>query len=188
MHARIFAPPRRAARRTVRETARVSAGAARRAMRRGSLFLFDEPTTGLHFADIAKLLKAFRKLIAAGNSLVVIEHNLDVIRASDWIVDLGPEGGEGGGEIVAAGTPTEMAANARSHTGVALREYERTLNGTPPLQGDSHGARGNSFPGRCLEGERAVRGGGASGDPHPQRPRAQPPQHRRADPARSVSP
>ncbi len=96
-----------------------------------TLFLFDEPTTGLHFDDVAKLLRAFRQLIAAGNSLVVIEHNLDVIRAADWIVDLGPEGGEAGGEIVCTGTPDEVAAHASSHTGKALREYEQSFLRTP---------------------------------------------------------
>ena len=85
--------------------------------------LFDEPTTGLHFEDIAKLLRAFRKLLLAGNSLVVIEHNLDVIRASDWIIDLGPEGGEAGGEIVCVGTPDAVMAHDTSHTGKALRDY-----------------------------------------------------------------
>jgi excinuclease ABC subunit A len=99
-------------------------------VRRGKLFLFDEPTTGLHFDDVAKLLRAFRQLIAAGHSLVVIEHNLDVIRAADWIVDLGPEGGDAGGEIVCTGTPAEVARHASSHTGRALREYEAAL-GTP---------------------------------------------------------
>lgn len=89
----------------------------------GTLFLFDEPTTGLHFDDIAKLLRAFRRLIDAGNSVLVIEHNLDVIGASDWLIDLGPEGGEAGGEIVCAGTPTQVMAHAGSHTGKALREY-----------------------------------------------------------------
>jgi excinuclease ABC subunit A len=91
---------------------------------RGNLFLFDEPTTGLHFADIARLLQAFRKLIAAGHSLIVIEHNLDVIRAADWIIDLGPEGGDAGGEVVAVGTPQQIEAHPRSHTGIALREYD----------------------------------------------------------------
>ena len=81
---------------------------------RGKLFLFDEPTTGLHFEDVAKLLRAFRKLLAAGHSLLVIEHNLDVIRAADWIIDLGPEGGERGGELVCAGTPAQVRAAARS--------------------------------------------------------------------------
>src|SRR6266487_2652212 len=95
---------------------------------RGSLFLFDEPTTGLHFDDVAKLLSAFRQLISAGHSLVVIEHNLDVIRASDWLVDLGPEGGDAGGAIVCTGTPAEVAKHAGSHTGKALREYEAALS------------------------------------------------------------
>jgi excinuclease ABC subunit A len=94
---------------------------------KGKLFLFDEPTTGLHFEDVAKLLGAFRQLLAAGHSIVVIEHNLDVIRASDWIIDLGPEGGEAGGEIVCAGAPGEVAKHATSHTGRALREYEAAL-------------------------------------------------------------
>jgi excinuclease ABC subunit A len=92
--------------------------------RRGTLFLFDEPTTGLHFDDIAKLMRALRKLLAAGHSLLVIEHNLDVIRAADWVVDLGPEGGDAGGEVVATGTPDDLKAHATSHTGAALREYE----------------------------------------------------------------
>jgi len=89
----------------------------------GKLFLFDEPTTGLHFEDIAKLLRAFSQLLAAGHSLVVIEHNLDVIRAADWLIDLGPEGGEAGGAIVCVGTPADVMAHAASHTGRALREY-----------------------------------------------------------------
>jgi excinuclease ABC subunit A len=92
--------------------------------RRGSLFLFDEPTTGLHFDDVAKLLRAFRRLIDAGHSLLVIEHNLDVIRAADWIIDLGPEGGEAGGAVVCAGTPDEVMHFAASHTGRALLEEE----------------------------------------------------------------
>jgi excinuclease ABC subunit A len=88
------------------------------------LFLFDEPTTGLHFDDVAKLLRAFRQLLDAGHSLLVIEHNLDVIRACDWIIDLGPEGGEAGGEVVCSGTPAEVSKHATSHTAKALREYE----------------------------------------------------------------
>ena len=84
------------------------------------LFLFDEPTTGLHFDDVAKLLRAFRQLLFAGHSLVVIEHNLDVIRASDWIIDLGPEGGDAGGEIVAQGTPEDVVKVKRSYTGQFL--------------------------------------------------------------------
>ncbi len=91
---------------------------------RGTLFIFDEPTTGLHFDDIAKLLAAFERLIENGGSLVVIEHNLDVIRAADWIVDLGPEGGAGGGEVVVAGTPATVARVARSHTGRYLARLQ----------------------------------------------------------------
>ena len=92
-----------------------------------TLFLFDEPTTGLHFHDIATLLSAFRSLKEAGHSVVVIEHNLDVIAGADWIVDLGPEGGEAGGAVVCAGTPAQLIACAGSHTGRALRSYKRTL-------------------------------------------------------------
>ncbi|MCC7547736.1 MAG: excinuclease ABC subunit UvrA [Burkholderiales bacterium] len=103
------------------------AGARGSTARRGSLFLFDEPTTGLHFADIAKLLEAFRKLLDAGHSLVVIEHNLDVIRAADWVIDLGPEGGDAGGHVVATGTPAGIAAHETSHTGAALRDYAAAL-------------------------------------------------------------
>ena len=92
---------------------------------RPALFLFDEPTTGLHFDDIRKLLGAFSRLLAAGHSLVVIEHNLDVIRAADWIIDLGPEAGDAGGRIVCEGTPDTLAASPDSATGRALREYEQ---------------------------------------------------------------
>jgi excinuclease ABC subunit A len=81
------------------------------------LYILDEPTTGLHFDDVSKLLTAFRKLIDGGGSLIVIEHNLDVIKSADWVIDLGPEGGEGGGQIVAEGTPEEVAGNLHSHTG-----------------------------------------------------------------------
>ncbi|MES2401703.1 MAG: excinuclease ABC subunit UvrA, partial [Pseudomonadota bacterium] len=94
---------------------------------RGTLFLFDEPTTGLHFDDIAKLMRALRKLLDAGHSLIVIEHNLDVIRASDWLIDLGPEGGEAGGLLVAEGTPEQVREHPTSHTALALREYEATM-------------------------------------------------------------
>jgi excinuclease ABC subunit A len=81
------------------------------------LYILDEPTTGLHFDDVSKLLTAFRKLIDGGGSLIVIEHNLDVIKCADWVIDLGPEGGEAGGRIVAEGTPEEIAGNLHSHTG-----------------------------------------------------------------------
>ncbi len=99
---------------------------------RGTLFMFDEPTTGLHFDDVAKLMRAFRKLLTAGHSLIVIEHNLDVISAADWLIDLGPEGGDGGGEVVAAGTPDDVIANARSHTGRELHAYRTALADKAP--------------------------------------------------------
>ncbi|HET8761435.1 MAG TPA: excinuclease ABC subunit UvrA, partial [Nitrospiria bacterium] len=104
---------------------------ARRTRTAPILFLFDEPTTGLHFDDIAKLLTALRRLIAEGHSVVVIEHNLEVIRAADWIIDLGPEGGEEGGRVVCEGAPIDVAACTGSHTGAALR------NSGPPGIADS---------------------------------------------------
>src|SRR3546814_16774823 len=84
--------------------------------KKGSLFLFDEPTTGLHFDDVARLVRAFRTLLAAGHSLLIIEHNLDVIRAADWLIDLGPEGGAAGGQIVGVGTPEALTRLPASHT------------------------------------------------------------------------
>jgi len=95
--------------------------------KKGTLFMFDEPTTGLHFDDIAKLMRSFRKLLDAGHSLIVIEHNLDVIRASDWLIDLGPEGGDAGGLIVATGTPESVKKHSTSHTGKALADYDVAL-------------------------------------------------------------
>jgi excinuclease ABC subunit A len=86
----------------------------------GILYILDEPTTGLHFDDIAKLLAAFRKLLESGASLLVIEHNLDVIKSADWLIDMGPEGGDRGGKIIATGTPEQVARNAQSHTGKFL--------------------------------------------------------------------
>jgi excinuclease ABC subunit A len=126
----------------------------------GKLFLFDEPTTGLHFDDVTKLLRALRQLIAAGHSLVVIEHNLDLIRSADWIIDLGPEGGEAGGEIVCTGMPAEVMAHPRSHTGKALREYEQSIGIASPLKEEKNGGgplpaalhlRGNSI---CIHNAR----------------------------------
>ncbi|UWR54666.1 excinuclease ABC subunit UvrA [Phaeobacter inhibens] len=87
-----------------------------------TLYILDEPTTGLHFEDVRKLLEVLHELVEQGNSVVVIEHNLDVIKTADWIIDIGPEGGDGGGEIVAAGTPEDVAATKGSHTGHYLKE------------------------------------------------------------------
>ena len=87
-----------------------------------TLFIFDEPTTGLHFHDIRKLLEAFDALILRGHSIVIIEHNMDVIKCADYVIDLGPEGGDKGGYLVAAGTPEEVAKCAASYTGQFLQE------------------------------------------------------------------
>ena len=108
------------------EAARSGISSARVA-KKGSLFLFDEPTTGLHFDDVARLMRAFRKLLAAGHTLLVIEHNLDVIRAADWLIDLGPEGGDAGGQLMGVGTPEQLMEIPGSHTGAALREYGRDI-------------------------------------------------------------
>ena len=92
------------------------------------LYIFDEPTTGLHFDDVSKLLSAFRRLIDAGGSIVVIEHNLDVVRSADWVIDLGPEGGERGGQVVAVGTPEAIAKTSKSYTGKWLASILKNGN------------------------------------------------------------
>jgi excinuclease ABC subunit A len=97
----------------------------------GTLFIFDEPTTGLHFEDISKLMASFNRLIEAGGSLLVIEHNLEVIKAADWIIDLGPEGGAKGGEVVVTGTPEDVAKCARSWTGKYLASAADRLLSLP---------------------------------------------------------
>ena len=103
--------------------ARETGGASRsQASCKGTLFIFDEPTTGLHFDDITKLLDAFQRLIENGGSMLIIEHNLDVIRSADWIIDLGPEGGAAGGRVIAQGTPEMVAEVAESYTGQFLRK------------------------------------------------------------------
>ena len=88
-----------------------------------TLFIFDEPTTGLHLDDIATLLKCFDALVKAGHSIIVIEHNMNVVKCADFVIDLGPEAGDEGGEIVATGTPEEIAKSDRSHTGKFLKQY-----------------------------------------------------------------
>ena len=95
----------------------------------GILYIFDEPTTGLHFDDIQKLLTAYRKLIEGGASVLIIEHNLDVIKSADWMIDLGPEGGDAGGRVVAVGTPEQVARNSQSHTGKYLARVLNMRNG-----------------------------------------------------------
>jgi excinuclease ABC subunit A len=87
-----------------------------------TLYMLDEPTTGLHFHDVAKLLEVLHELVEGGNTVLVIEHNLEVIKTADWVIDMGPEGGDGGGEVVGIGTPEDIAANPRSHTGRFLKE------------------------------------------------------------------
>jgi excinuclease ABC subunit A len=86
-----------------------------------TLYILDEPTTGLHFADVAQLLEVLQRLVSAGNTVLVIEHNLDVIKSADWLIDMGPEGGGGGGRVVAVGTPEQVAQSAESRTAPYLR-------------------------------------------------------------------
>ncbi|HJW37965.1 MAG TPA: excinuclease ABC subunit UvrA [Candidatus Udaeobacter sp.] len=107
---------------------------------RGNLFIFDEPTTGLHFDDVAMLLRLFQRLVDRGHSIVVIEHNLEVIKCADWIVDLGPEAGDAGGEVVAVGTPEQVAGIEKSHTGKFLRRVLlKTLKALPVIQSREDG-------------------------------------------------
>lgn len=96
-----------------RELSRVATGR--------TLYILDEPTTGLHFADIQRLLDVLHKLVDAGNTVIVIEHNIDVIKTADWIIDLGPEGGDAGGRVIAQGTPEDVAKAEESYTGRFLR-------------------------------------------------------------------
>jgi excinuclease ABC subunit A len=107
---------------------------------RGILYILDEPTTGLHFDDIAKLLAAFRKLLESGASLLVIEHNLDVIKSADWLIDMGPEGGDMGGKVIATGTPEQVARNHQSHTGRFLARVLSASSGNGQAKRGSNGA------------------------------------------------
>ena len=109
-----------------RDVGRPSSPAKGNRLRNRMLYIFDEPTTGLHFDDVSKLLSAFRRLIEAGGSVLVIEHNLEVIKTADWVIDLGPEGGERGGQIVGVGPPETIACLPNSYTG---RFLTRVLNG-----------------------------------------------------------
>jgi excinuclease ABC subunit A len=109
------------------EAARSSSASRQAVAKKGTLFLFDEPTTGLHFEDIAKLMRALRKLLDAGHSVMLIEHNLDVMRASDWLIELGPGGGAAGGQLVYEGTPEDARRLAHTATGQALADYEHAM-------------------------------------------------------------
>src|SRR5262244_942555 len=100
-----------------------------------TIYILDEPTTGLHFADVHKLLDVLQRLVSVGNTVIVIEHNLDVIKSADYIIDLGPEGGAHGGRVVASGTPEEVATVRRSHTGHVLK---------PLLNGNGKGKRNDN--------------------------------------------
>jgi excinuclease ABC subunit A len=86
-----------------------------------TLYILDEPTTGLHFHDVAQLLDVLHELVDQGNTMIVIEHNLEVVKTADWVVDMGPEGGDGGGQVVVEGTPEQIARNPRSYTGQYLK-------------------------------------------------------------------
>lgn len=88
-----------------------------------TLYILDEPTTGLHFHDVARLIEVLQRLVGKGNTAVIIEHNLDVIKCCDWLIDLGPEGGDEGGQLIAEGPPSEVAQNAKSYTGQYLKRY-----------------------------------------------------------------
>ncbi|HWV25523.1 MAG TPA: excinuclease ABC subunit UvrA, partial [Thermomicrobiales bacterium] len=92
-----------------------------------TMYILDEPTTGLHFADIERLLQVLQRLTDTGNTVLVIEHNLDIIKSADWIIDMGPEGGKGGGQVIAEGTPEQIAENEASFTGQYLRPYVSAL-------------------------------------------------------------
>jgi len=115
---------------------RAAEGGGGRARAKHTLYVLDEPTVGLHMADVEKLIHVLHRLVAAGNTAVVVEHNLDVMAEADWILDMGPEAGEAGGRIVAQGPPAQIARRARaSHTGRVLKEFLRTRTRAAPARG-----------------------------------------------------
>ena len=101
-------------------------GLGRPFFQRRNLFILEEPTIGLHMSDVQRLVEVLQRLVDAGHSVLVIEHNLDLIAEADWVIDLGPEAGDAGGELVCAGTPEQLALNSRSHTGSFLRKLLKT--------------------------------------------------------------
>jgi excinuclease ABC subunit A len=119
----------------VRHLADESAGSKQNGSSHGNLLIFDEPTTGLHFDDVAMLVKLFQRLVEAGNTIIVIEHNLEVIKCADWVIDLGPEAGDEGGTLVGAGTPEAIARIDASHTGKFLRKILGSAGGQPAVRG-----------------------------------------------------
>jgi len=118
-----------------------------------TLYILDEPTTGLHFEDVRRLLEVLHALVDQGNSVVVIEHNLEVVKTADWIIDLGPEGGDGGGRIVAAGTPEDVARVAESYTGQFLRTHLKRRFASPPTPQKDKKARAASIAGKRPSGK-----------------------------------
>jgi excinuclease ABC subunit A len=125
-----------------------------------TLYILDEPTTGLHFADVQRLLEVLQRLVDAGNSVVVIEHNLDVIKCADRLIDMGPEGGEEGGMVIAAGTPEEVAAEPASHTGQFLRDL---LDVKPKRSARSRSPRAAKARNRTADNGAAPKGAAAKG-------------------------
>ena len=121
--------------------------------------MLDEPTTGLHFEDIRKLLLVLQGLVDKGNTVIVIEHNLDVIKSADWIIDMGPEGGHKGGTVVATGTPEEVAARPESHTGVFLRQVLGPTAAVNGAAGDAVAASDGAVGGDGAAAGDAVTGG-----------------------------
>jgi excinuclease ABC subunit A len=137
----------------VREEAPAAPAAGSRHRTRHTLYVLDEPTVGLHMADVEKLIQVLHRLVGAGNTAVVVEHNLDVMAEADWILDLGPEAGDGGGRIVAQGPPAQIARRRRrSHTGRVLesflRERTRTVGDPALLAGDATGPATADRPNR----------------------------------------
>ena len=136
-----------------------------------TLYLLDEPTTGLHFDDVRKLLEVLDRLADLGNSVIIIEHNIDVIRNADWILDLGPEGGEDGGRIIGQGRPAKIAATPGSYTGQFLTRYYASSNGQL-VAVDLEEREANDFSSQPAEAN-AVRGRGSSASPSaPKEPKA----------------